>query len=56
MPAAGNIRPMDSFCYLDLQAGDYVTLGVLDWTGTESGKVYNYDIAIEWYGKYGLGN
>ena len=56
MSAGGDITPMDAFCYLDLQAGDYVTLGVLDWSGTETGTVYNYDVAIERHGKYGLGN
>ena len=55
MPAANDIRPMDSFCYLDIRAGDYITLAVMDWTGTETGTVYNYDIAIERKGKYGLG-
>ena len=56
LPAVNDVRPMGKFCYLDLLKDDYVTLAVMDWTGTSTGKVYNYNVAIERHGKYGLGN
>ena len=55
LTAGGDITPMDSFCYLDISAGDYITLAVMDWSGTGAGTLYDYDIAIERKGKYGLG-
>ncbi len=56
LPAANDYIPMHGFCYLDLLAGDYVTLAVMDDGGTSTGTVYNYDVAIERKGVYGLGN